>query len=122
MTSARDAIEGIASPKPRRADESGVQRKHTPLRPLNITPEVDALGYDPFEDRPTLVHAQSWRAAVAPQVDFPLPLYRKKTKPKQTDWLASLPEAARAVLLAAAEPVDVDAPRIAGAIAQPRQG
>ena len=110
----------------RREDESGVQftegqLTRKPLRPMNITPEVDALGYDPFEDQPTLVHGLSWRASMAPNVDVPLALVSRKKPQTKSDWLASLPEATRAVLLAAAQPVDARAPRIAGAIAQPRQ-
>lgn len=120
MTSSNDATIWTAPNKlrrPRRADESGVQRtERKKLKPFTVTPDVDALGYDPFEDQPTLVHAVSWRASVKPPTDFPLPLHQKKDS-----WLDSLPEAARAVLMAAAEPVDTDAPRIAGAIAQPRE-
>jgi hypothetical protein len=121
MTSASDeASRCLALPQEvrrRRGDETGVQRtKPKKLRPLTVKPDVDALGYDPFENQPTLVHAASWRASVEPPTDFPLPLDQKKPS-----WLDSLPAAARAVLMAAAQPVDSGAPRIAGAIAQSRK-
>lgn len=100
-----------------RADESGVQlTERQKLRPLRATPEVDALGYDPFEEQPTLVHAPSWRASVEPPTDFPLPLHQKKRS-----WIDSLPAPTRAALMAVAEPIEADAPRVAGAIAQPRK-
>ena len=102
---------------PRRGEETGVQlTERTKLRPLSITPDVDALGYDPFEDRPTQVHAQSW-LALAKQESEAAPLLLEK---KKNSWIDALPEAARAVLMAAAQPIDADAPRVAGAIAQPR--
>lgn len=120
MPSPNDATIWTGPPKlrrPRRGDESGVQVvERKKLRPFTVTPDIDALGYDPFENQPTLVHAQSWRASVEPPADFPLLLETKKDS-----WLDSLPEAARAVLMAAAEPVDAEAPRIAGAVAQARE-
>lgn len=81
-----------------------------------LPPEVEELGYDPFEDQPTLIHTASWRASVEPPTDFPLPLHQETL-----NWFDLLPDAARQVLMTAAEPVAVDAPRVTGAIAQPRK-
>ncbi len=94
-------------------EPSGVQPLARPRRAsdlvafgASITPDIDALGYDPFDDQPTLV-------ADRLPVESPLLLVQRKDA-----WLDTLPEAARAVLLEATVSIPADAPRLAGAIAR----
>ena len=100
-----------------REDESGVQmlqaplatpkQKRAELHTDHISPDFDALGFDPFDDQVTLVREE----------DRALELIHRRDS-----WLDRLPEAARAVLLEASVVVPPDAPRIEGAIAEPVQG
>jgi len=111
--------------KSRREDETGVQLVDRPF-PLpsrrapvlfhthSVSPDIDALGYDPFDEQPTLVGEQSWRA----DMDLSPP---KLLNRRRDAWIDERPEAARAVLLESTISIPQDAPRILNAVAVPKR-
>ena len=124
-----------------REDESGVQRttksksrkeadvkKSFPRptrRPMafhtdHIAPELDALGYDPFDDQPTLVNSGGWKTLQAGHQAATRPAVTLLTRRKDA-WFEELPEAARAVLLEATIDIPVDATRLPFAVAKARK-
>ncbi|MEM6956660.1 MAG: hypothetical protein AAF411_09830 [Myxococcota bacterium] len=72
----------------------------------SIDPDIDALGYDPFDDQPTIIDERT-------ELDRPVLLTVRKDR-----WLERLPESTRIALEEIAQPSASG--RLVGAVCRPR--